>query len=80
MELKSIPEPQCQGSFGNVLYRLLKYGKYYNMGKNIEGDRNALHNMAYSFIELCKPLCHDKAVICEGKIKYTPIFKKVQNA
>ena len=39
-----------------------------------------LHNMACSFIELCKPLCHDKAVICEGKIKYTPIFKKVQNA
>ena len=22
--------------------------------------------MAHSFIELCKPLCHDKAVICEG--------------
>ena len=25
--------------------------------------------MAHSFIELCKPLCHDKAVICEGLIK-----------
>ena len=25
-----------------------------------------LHVMAYSFIELHKPLCHDKAVICEG--------------
>ena len=23
----------------------------------------ALHGMAYSFTELCKPLCHDKAVI-----------------
>ena len=23
----------------------------------------ALHRMAHSFIELCKPLCHDKAVI-----------------
>ena len=35
-----------------------------------------LHNMAYSFIELCKPLFLDKAVICEGEIKYTPVFKK----
>ena len=26
----------------------------------------ALHGMAYSFIELHKPLCHDKAVIHEG--------------
>ena len=26
----------------------------------------ALHGVAHSFIELCKPLCHDKAVICEG--------------
>ena len=26
----------------------------------------ALHSMAYSFIELHKPLCHDKAVIHEG--------------
>ena len=26
----------------------------------------ALHGMAHSFIELCKPLCHDKAVIHEG--------------
>ena len=25
--------------------------------------------VAHSFIELCKPLCHDKAVICEGLIK-----------
>ena len=25
----------------------------------------ALHSMAHSFIELCKPLCHDKAVIHE---------------
>ena len=27
----------------------------------------ALHSMAYSFTELCKPLCHDKAVIHEGE-------------
>ena len=27
----------------------------------------ALHGMAYSFIELCKPLCHDKAVIHKGE-------------
>ena len=26
----------------------------------------ALHCLAHSFIELHKPLCHDKAVICEG--------------
>ena len=28
----------------------------------------ALYNMAYSFIKLCKPLLHDKAVIHEGDI------------
>ena len=28
----------------------------------------ALQGMAHSFIELHKPLCHDKAVIHEGKI------------
>ena len=27
----------------------------------------ALHGMAHSFIESCKPLCHDKAVIHEGE-------------
>ena len=27
-----------------------------------------LHSMAHSFIELCKPLHHDKAVIHEGDI------------
>ena len=27
-----------------------------------------LHGMAYIFIELCKPLHHDKAVIHEGEI------------
>ena len=26
----------------------------------------ALNGMAHSFIELCKPLCHDKAVVHEG--------------
>ena len=26
----------------------------------------ALHDMAHDFTELCKPLCHDKAVIHEG--------------
>ena len=31
----------------------------------------ALPNMAYSFIELCKPLCHDKPVIHEREVKYT---------
>ena len=37
----------------------------------------ALPNMAYSFIELCKPLCHDKAVICEGgEAEYWPSFIK----
>ena len=29
-------------------------------------SRVALHDMAYSFIELCKPLCHNKALIDEG--------------
>ena len=28
----------------------------------------ALPNMAYSFIELCKPLCHDKPVIHEREV------------
>ena len=27
----------------------------------------ALHGMVHSFIELCKPICHDKAVIHEGE-------------
>ena len=27
----------------------------------------ALHGMSHSCIELCKPLCHDKAVIHEGE-------------
>ena len=26
----------------------------------------ALHGIAHGFTELCKPLCHDKAVIHEG--------------
>jgi len=26
----------------------------------------ALHDMAHGFIELCKPLCHDKAMIIKG--------------
>ena len=34
----------------------------------------ALHGMALSFIELCKPLCHDKAVIHE--INYTSVLKQ----
>ena len=29
----------------------------------------ALHGMAHSFIELHKPLHHNKAVICEGYIE-----------
>ena len=29
---------------------------------------NDLHSMAYSFIELCKPLCYNEAVIHEGDI------------
>ena len=28
----------------------------------------ALHVMDHSFIKLCKPICHDKAVIHEGGI------------
>ena len=31
------------------------------------GHRTALHSMAHSFIELCKPLHHEKAVIHEGE-------------
>ena len=27
----------------------------------------SLHGMAQTFIELCKPLCHNKAVIHEGE-------------
>ena len=34
----------------------------------------ALHGMAHNFTELCKPLCHKKAVIHEGEvIKYTVV-------
>ena len=33
----------------------------------------ALHGMAHSFIELYKPLHHDKAVICEGTMQETQV-------
>ena len=36
----------------------------------------ALHGMARSFSELCKPFHHEKAVIHEGEFNYTPIKKK----
>ena len=29
----------------------------------------ALHGMAHSFTELCKALCHDKAVVCEEVLR-----------
>ena len=32
----------------------------------------ALYGMAHSFIELCKPLCHDKAVIRKASILWPP--------
>ena len=35
----------------------------------------ALHGMAYSFIELCKPLFYDKAVICEGDHRGTSMLQ-----
>ena len=40
----------------------------------------AQHSLAHSFIELCKPPCHDKAVIHE-RIHTTKmvIFKKIDN-
>ena len=34
----------------------------------------ALHSMAHSFIELCKPLHHDKAMIHEGETMTDFIF------
>ena len=34
----------------------------------------AQHSMTHSFIELCKPLRHDKAVICEGEKSRTNRF------
>jgi len=35
-----------------------------------------LHGMTSSFIELCKPLLHDKAVIHEGDMRmHTHIYK-----
>ena len=47
----------------------------------------ALHSMAHSFVELHKPLGHDKAVICEGDFEqylalnyhYCPIYNMVEN-
>ena len=37
----------------------------------------ALHSMACSFIELCKPLHHNKAMIHEGEILLTYLQKMV---
>ena len=36
----------------------------------------ALHSMAHSFSELCKPLCHDKSVINEGEMNALETIKK----
>ena len=38
----------------------------------------ALHDMAHSFTELCKPLCHDKAVIHEGDLKNPLDYKEIK--
>ena len=38
----------------------------------------ALHGMAHSFTELCKPLRHDKAVIHEGVTEAEEIKKREQ--
>ena len=38
----------------------------------------ALHGMAQSFIELCKPLRHNKAVIHEGVLERKPMTKPRQ--
>ena len=34
----------------------------------------ALQGMANNFIELCKPLLHDRAVICEGDSWFTMLY------
>ena len=34
----------------------------------------ALHGMAHSFIELCKPLCHNKSVVHEGDHVLSELF------
>ena len=42
-------------------------------GCNLKNDRMQLvskASTAHSFIELCKPLCHDNGMICEG----VPLF------
>ena len=42
----------------------LESNRYFRWALSILG---ALHGMVHSFIELCKPICHDKAVIHEGE-------------
>ena len=44
----------------------------------IHPSRVALHGMAHSFIKLCKPFCHNKAVIHEGNIHFCTA-KKIIN-
>ena len=39
----------------------------------------ALHGMAHGFTELCKPLCHDKAVIHEGDLKNPLDYKEIKS-
>ena len=41
----------------------------------------ALHGMIHSFIELCKPFHHNKAVICEGSVKdcFCYFLSKISN-
>ena len=44
---------------------------YYDESLNDSGVRLRWpYTASYSFIELCKPLCHNKAVICEGGNKF----------
>ena len=38
----------------------------------------ALHGVAHSYTELCKPLCHNKAVIHEGVLERKPMTKPRQ--
>ena len=39
----------------------------------------SLHGMAHNFIELCKPLCHDKAVIHERDQLWMYLVVKVKS-
>ena len=62
---------------GVVCHSLLQWTTLSELSTMIHPSWVALYSTAHSFIELCKPLSHDKAVIHEGLSVESAIFEFV---